>query len=274
MFTAPSLVKEILRKKEYIIKRGSGIYSVLEDLFNGALEREALQHSLRIEFPLAEILDIKDHRKYKKDMEKLSTNLKEAWEYGKENFKMPFDKDFLIELAYRIEPGAFKEGKGYRKYSVRPFGSSVTRPYPEKIDLEMKRFFDALNILYEKSKNLKRKGSSVSEKCFDLGAWIHLNLLRIHPFGDVNGRTARMINNLYLKFSNAFPPIIIYEGERQSYHDHIENAVIGIRGRDGTLNGALTSGRDEISDGERNFYDYLATKLNMTLDEVISKKAP
>jgi len=273
MFTAPSLVKDILRKKECITKRGSGVYNILEDLFNGSLEREALQHSLRIEFPLAEILDTKDRRKYKRDLEKQGTGLKESWEYRKKNFRMPFDEEYLIELAYRIEPEAFEEGKRYRKYGSRPRGSSVTRPYPEKIGLEMKRFFDALNILYEKSKNLKINGSSISEKYFDLGAWIHLNLLRIHPFGDVNGRTARMINNLYLN-SNAFPPIIIYEGERQSYSGHIEKAIKGIRERDGTLNGALTLGRDEISDGEKNFYDYLATKLNITLDEVISKKAP
>ncbi|UZE93688.1 MAG: Fic family protein [Candidatus Pacearchaeota archaeon] len=271
MLTDKALVEEILDKKKYIKKKGSDIYVVLEELFDGALEREALEHSLRIEYPVAKALKKGNTKKYTKEIKRLSKNLKKAWEFGKKNFTIPFDKDFLIKLAYQIDPEAFRTNGGlikdYRKFNVRVRGSCIKPPYPEKLRLSMKRFFDGLDQLYGECKN---RTAYVPERYFDIGSWMHLHLARIHPFEDTNGRTSRMANNLYLRSSNSFPPIIIYEGERQDYENHIEKALIGFRERDGRKN--LAAKRDELSGGEREFYDYLAGKLNTSLDKVIEKK--
>lgn len=273
MYSSPDLIKEILDKKRYITKKGKSVYNVIEDLFNGNLEREALQHSLRLELPLVKTLDMrvskKDKEYYKKEIERLSNSLKDAWEFGKKNFKIPFKKEFICQLAHKIDPLSY-DGNGYRKVGVRPTGSSVTPPYPDKINLSMDRFFEQLEVLYKECQKRKKTDSSIPERFFDIGSWIHLNLVKIHPFEDTNGRTSRMLHNLYLRSSNSFPPIIIYEGERNDYYDHIEKAIIGIRNRDGERNLVLT--RNKLSDGEKEFYDYMAGKLNVTLDMLIEKE--
>lgn len=276
MFTDQDITNEILLKKAHIKQNVRDIYTELENLFNGALEREALEHSLRIEYPFVGALmdkkDITNNSRYTNDLKRFGEQLKIAWDFGKKNFSMPFDKAFLVELAYQIDPDPFnltgKIKKDYRDTGVQIRGSTIRPPsYAEKVNLEMERFFKALKELYESAKT---KENAVSERYFDLGAWIHFNLVRIHPFFDNNGRTSRMAQNLYLRSSNSFPPIIIYEGERKDYECHLERALEGFRERDGSK--YLSAQRDEISRGEKEFYDYMGGKLNTILDRVISNK--
>ncbi|MBC6135033.1 Fic family protein [Listeria booriae] len=50
----------------------------------------------------------------------------------------------------------------------------------------------------------------------------HIQLERIHPFSDGNGRTGRMIMN-YLLFENQFPALIIRAEERAQYMQYLAN---------------------------------------------------
>lgn len=54
----------------------------------------------------------------------------------------------------------------------------------------------------------------------------HWSLLRIHPFDDGNGRTARLLANYVLLRKN-LPPIVIKSGERDRYISGLQNADIG-----------------------------------------------
>ncbi|MBO6178830.1 MAG: Fic family protein [Selenomonadaceae bacterium] len=51
----------------------------------------------------------------------------------------------------------------------------------------------------------------------DVAAWIHAEFVRIHPFADGNGRTARMIMN-YELMRGEFLPIVIKTKNREKYY--------------------------------------------------------
>lgn len=70
-----------------------------------------------------------------------------------------------------------------------------------------------------------------------LAALAHYNLVKIHPFVDGNGRTARLVMNLIL-MQNGYPPTVILRTDRQSYYrvlsladDGKEKALINFVGK-------------------------------------------
>jgi len=268
MFADPNIINEIMQKRNFLEKKKkSDLYALIETLFDVAIEREALEHSLRIEYPLVQYENIESNRQM---IAELSENMKKAWEYGRKNFTVPFNKDFLLNLANYVEPLVFQENKDYRKRFVRPTGAKVTPPYPAKLEYSMNKFFKELNTLYKSCESLTK--GEVCRNSIDIGSWVHLHLARIHPFEDGNGRTARLLQNLYLRHLDAFPPIVIYEGERKDYITHLDNAVTGYKNREGDLdNTDLYHYRSILSDGEKHYYDYMAGKLNMIFDKLIEK---
>lgn len=54
----------------------------------------------------------------------------------------------------------------------------------------------------------------------------HQTFLRIHPFGDGNGRTARLIAN-YVLLRRGLPPMVIKSAERDRYIGALQNADLG-----------------------------------------------
>ncbi|MFA5796825.1 MAG: Fic family protein [Candidatus Woesearchaeota archaeon] len=274
MYSHPDIKKSILEKKTKIaIREDNNLYFLLDALFDTALESEALQHSLRIEYPVVDSLRKTKNEYVAEDYKQMSSDLKKAWYYGKGNFNVPFDNKFLLTLAYTLEPSLQQyrpidfndpETFGYRKTSVRPLNASVTPPHAAKLELSMDRFFKSFNQLIENSQIKKTS----YEYCFDMGAWLHLQLARIHPFDDGNGRTARMIHNLYLGHAQ-LPPIVIREEERKNYIKYLDDAVQGFKNRDGELIPVFS--RNNISEGERRYYDFMAKKLNESMDYILDK---
>ena len=55
----------------------------------------------------------------------------------------------------------------------------------------------------------------------ELAAWAHWKLVRIHPFQDGNGRTARIIMN-YILHKNGYAMIDIKTKEKQQYFSALE----------------------------------------------------
>ncbi len=54
-------------------------------------------------------------------------------------------------------------------------------------------------------------------------ALLHINFVKIHPFIDGNGRTARLIHNFEL-MKQDFPPIVIKKEQRLKYYDSLDKA--------------------------------------------------
>lgn len=99
----------------------------------------------------------------------------------------------------RIDP----ENAGfYRRGAVRISGTIYTPPNPVKVPALMREVYALMNT----------KGGEPIETA----ARIHKRFVDIHPFIDGNGRTARLLLNLYL-MRNGYPPVIILRAERLKY---------------------------------------------------------
>ena len=99
----------------------------------------------------------------------------------------------------RIDP---QNAGYYRMGAVRISGTDYTPPNAAKVPALMQEVYRMLNI---------REGEII-----EAAARIHQKFVDIHPFVDGNGRTARLLVNLYL-MRNGYPPVIILRVERKKY---------------------------------------------------------
>jgi Fic family protein len=82
----------------------------------------------------------------------------------------------------------------------------------------------------------------------------HLSLTAIQPFMDGNKRCARLVQDRIL-FDMGMPPAIITAGEGKFYHELLVKTVPAYH--------------DGDKDGQGQFYDYCASKINNGLDEIL-----
>lgn len=54
-------------------------------------------------------------------------------------------------------------------------------------------------------------------------SYLHGEFVKIHPFIDENGRTARLLLNFEL-MKNGYPPVVIKNEERTKYYDALDKA--------------------------------------------------
>lgn len=255
------LLKELDNKKSFLNSVGNRrqVKEYLED--------EANQHSSRIEKPKALIYDRNVNEKDKelrlRDIKYYQDSLKWAWEYAIHNINHPLNEDFIKFVAGKIDPSYFQEysdeilstGKApYRRINdaVRPTGATVTPPYPAKVPREMERLVENINKL----SNLVKIGEVHP---VELAAYTHLHFVKIHPFPDANGRTSRLLQNTILN-KKGFPPGIIYEGERRTYHQLLDNAIVNYN---------MDNGLFDISNQEKQFFTFIADKVNISLDKIL-----
>lgn len=246
-----SLVKEIERKRKFIQSRTSGVTLLaLGDSYIRMIEKESDSHSYSIEYP----------RTKKKAQKNGMSNIQNAMNWGLDYFRKnnkQISEEFIKELAGKIDPFTYKGyPANYRNCTVNLKGYIFTPPYPEKIPREMRRFISEANNLLNEVKENSRSPVEPAVFC-------HFHLVRIHPFVDGNGRTTRTLQNIILKSWN-LPPATIYKGERIIYFELLENAKMAYRVR---------MGNDQTlypSKEEREFYNYLATKVNINLDKILN----
>ncbi len=103
----------------------------------------------------------------------------------------------------------------YRRERVRITGSDHSPPSPEKVPKLMTEFTAKFS---EEPADLL--------KVVEFAAWVHFQLVDIHPFIDGNGRTARLLMNLFL-IRHGFPPAVILKNERLKYYDVLDEAHRG-----------------------------------------------
>lgn len=99
----------------------------------------------------------------------------------------------------RIDP---QNAGFYRRSGVRISGTDYSPPNAAKVPELMQEVYMLLNI---------KSGEPI-----ETAAEIHQKFVDIHPFIDGNGRTARLLLNLYL-MRNGYQPIIILKVERKKY---------------------------------------------------------
>jgi Fic family protein len=112
-------------------------------------------------------------------------------------------KDIHQLLMENIMPGGI-----YRNCDVRITGAKHKPPKANDVFYQMKSF---AADLYDK----------YAENAVVSAAWTHAEFVRIHPFADGNGRTARLLMNFRL-LENDFLPVSIPRENRLAYYDALE----------------------------------------------------
>ena len=119
---------------------------------------------------------------------------------------IPLD-EHLIKDIHEIIMENIIAGGVYRNCDVAITGATHTPPSPNEMYSQIKYFYSRLD----------RKDLNPIE----LAAWIHAEFVRIHPFTDGNGRTARLIMN-YSLMSNGFLPVNISTKDRIRYYESLD----------------------------------------------------
>ncbi len=117
-------------------------------------------------------------------------------------------------LALRTHEIYFKDTKPaiagkYKTHQNRITGSNFETTQPKFVITDMKNYFKEYSQLKKELHPL------------ELAAWVHWKLVRIHPFQDGNGRTARILMNFILN-KNGYAMIDIKTKEKKQYFSALE----------------------------------------------------
>jgi len=149
---------------------------------------------------------LKDHVEAKNDAEAFDLMVKLV------NAKKPLSQDVIQEIHEIVTKGILEESGKYRTENVRITGSKITPPSYSKI----------VKLMGEYISNIKELELHPIKKA----AFIHHELVRIHPFLDGNGRVSRLITNLYL-MKQGYPSIILKKEDRRKYYQVLQRADDG-----------------------------------------------
>jgi hypothetical protein len=163
-----------------------------------AIRTEAARHSCGIEKRSEANFNLENNREH--DPKLIFGDISKAWEYLA-NYGI--DVHSLNSIPSIIEPSL--KDRGYRKKEVNLGIPAIEVPY------QMEKFAGDLND-FEMFPSIKR------------AIHAHLELLRIHPYMDGNGRAARLLSNFCLE-QRGYPSVIIPEDERELYMDLIRGSL-------------------------------------------------
>jgi Fic family protein len=129
--------------------------------------------------------------------------------------KAKLSEDVIRELHGLVLAGIDDENAGiYRGTNVRILGAVKSPPRFEKVSRLMKEF---VGYVRENPDKLN---------AVEMAAVIHYRLVEIHPFTDGNGRTARLVMNLWL-MRRGYPVTMVLKVDRKKYYDRLKKADKG-----------------------------------------------
>ena len=141
-------------------------------------------------------------------------NAMDAWEYVR-SYKGRLNKKFICKVQYEVTKNTTCRIQGdYRDSDVRITGSELVPPRSGEVPGLLEKLFDSFRS--------ERKELHPVE----LASVLHNRFVKIHPFTDGNGRTARLLMNWVL-LRNRFPPVIIEVANKEEYYQNIEAADKG-----------------------------------------------
>lgn len=125
-----------------------------------------------------------------------------------------FTERVLRELHGLVLRGIDDRNAGrWRTVNVLIAGASHRPPDHLQVPDEMARLFAAYGL---------RGGDDAVERA----AWLHREIVRVHPFADGNGRTSRLVMNLEL-LRHGWPPAVIRKEDRLRYYEALDLAHTG-----------------------------------------------
>lgn len=140
-------------------------------------------------------------------------NHNRAFQYIKQCIKegKPLDEGIVKDIHEMLMDNIMQGGI-YRQVDVYISGAQHTPPSPQKAYEQIKDFFATLP-------------AKASLHPIELAAYTHAEFVRIHPFVDGNGRTARLMMN-YQLMSKGYLPVIIKKEDRLSYFECLEQYAV------------------------------------------------
>lgn len=121
--------------------------------------------------------------------------------------KCPLGENITKDIHAMINENIFSGGI-YRNEPVRITGASHKPPVGEEMFRQIKEFFASLADKFPDNQIFH-------------SAWTHGEFIRIHPFIDGNGRTARQMLNYQLQ-SAGFPPISVSAMDKLAYYETLD----------------------------------------------------
>jgi Fic family protein len=141
-------------------------------------------------------------------------NALDAWERIK-SYTGALNGKFVCRVQYEVTKNTSCRIQGdYRNSEVRISGSELVPPKPGEV-------LELLEELFNKFRAERKALHPV-----ELASFLHNGLVKIHPFTDGNGRTARLLMNWVL-LRNRFPPVVIEVTNKEAYYKAIESADKG-----------------------------------------------
>jgi len=141
-------------------------------------------------------------------------NSKDCYEFIK-NYSGEFNQKSLLKIHGLLTKNTNCKIVGkYRDHDVRISGSDWIPPSYKKIREEIRKIFQ---WYYFERKKLHP---------VELGTILHNKLVRLHPFSDGNGRTARVVMN-WILMKNKFPMFYVELRDKINYYEAIEEGDKG-----------------------------------------------
>lgn len=140
-------------------------------------------------------------------------NHKKAYDYVKKCIaeEKPLTESIVKDLHALLTENIIVGGI-YRNSEVRISGAGFTPPAGNEMYVQIKNFYEDLNF-------------KTYLNPIELATWTHTEFVRIHPFEDGNGRTARLIMN-YQLMTHDFLPVSVNAEKRLDYYNALEEYAV------------------------------------------------
>lgn len=215
---SPNIKNLILERVKYL-NCNPQYYLNLGSMTKKNLEEESDRHSVGIEIVCFNDSNSESRKIKQREKHRCERNLKSARNWAMQNFSLPLTRDYVELVGAFVEP--MTNDQGFRKDKVRVSGSIYSPPSPEKLEREFR-------IFTLENESLKDP--------LERALHAHLGIARVHPFQDGNGRTARLVQDIMLSYSDLPLPLIpLYE--RPEYIKKVRDAVTSYYEREGTFFG-------------------------------------
>jgi Fic family protein len=212
--------QSLVNKKEYINTNKHLLSEQIIDNYNNQFDVEYTHNSTAIEGNTLSLIETK--MVLEENMSIGGKALREIYEVVNHNRAFQYIKE-CINKGLTLNEKIIKDihallmenimvGGVYRSVDVYISGARHTPPTPNEMYHQIKNFYIDLS-------------SENHHNAIELAAWTHAEFVKIHPFVDGNGRTARLIMN-YQLMANGFLPISISKEERLNYFETLESYAL------------------------------------------------
>ncbi|MDR3298115.1 MAG: Fic family protein [Candidatus Nomurabacteria bacterium] len=118
-----------------------------------------------------------------------------------------WSKDLILQTHLRLMNTLISDAGTFRNHGVRIMGSHTTLANYLKVPERIEELIEVIN--------------KPAENPIERIAWTHATFEQIHPFGDGNGRTGRLIMFIQALQNGIVPPLVVKE-RKQAYYKYLE----------------------------------------------------